>query len=223
MDIKNNVLRHHLRNCYFITGTAYAGKSTLCAMLAEKHGMIHCGENYGLDEILSVADPENQPNVSYMNTKPSWEHFVSRTPEEYESWVEGNARELADFEVAYLLSLPRDKKVIVDTNIPLDLLRQISDYSHVALMLSPLGMSAERFFDRDDPEKQFLLSVIRACPDPEKTLANFKACIARINGPEVYQSYLDSGFFTLVREDDGRDTRQEMLKKLEEHFGLSQE
>ena len=33
MHIENNILKHYLRNCYFITGTAYAGKSTMCAML----------------------------------------------------------------------------------------------------------------------------------------------------------------------------------------------
>ena len=27
MHIENNILKHYLRNCYFITGTAYAGKA----------------------------------------------------------------------------------------------------------------------------------------------------------------------------------------------------
>lgn len=220
MHISNNILKHYLRNCYFINGTAYAGKSTMCAMLAERFGMLHCAENYNLDTILSIADPELQPNVCYMNTKPSWEHFVSRSPEEYAAWIDGNSLELAEFEVAELIRLSSDRKVIVDTNIPCELLRQISDYDHVAIMLSPQSMSAERFFDRDDPEKQFLLSVIEGCPDPEATLKNFRECIARINSPERYDEFLHSGFFTLVREDDGRDTREETLAKLAEHFKL---
>lgn len=28
MKIENNILKHYLKNVYFITGTAYAGKST---------------------------------------------------------------------------------------------------------------------------------------------------------------------------------------------------
>ena len=48
MHIENNILKHYLRNCYFITGTAYAGKSTMCAMLAEKYDMLHYSENYGI-------------------------------------------------------------------------------------------------------------------------------------------------------------------------------
>lgn len=35
MEIADNILKHYLRNCYFINGTAYAGKSTMCALLAE--------------------------------------------------------------------------------------------------------------------------------------------------------------------------------------------
>ena len=220
MNIENNILKHYLRNCYFINGTAYAGKSTMCAMLAQRYDMIHCQENYNLDLILSVADPGRQPNVCYMNTMPSWQHFVSRTPEEYEAWVDGNSRELAGFEVAELIRISSERKVIVDTNIPCELLWQLSDYDHVAIMLSPQAMCAERFFDRTDPEKQFLLSVIQSCPDPEAALRNFQACIARVNSPERYRAFAQSGFFTLTREDSGTDTREEMLSALAAHFNL---
>lgn len=40
MQIENNILKYYLQNVYFITGTAYAGKSTAAKMLAEKYGMI---------------------------------------------------------------------------------------------------------------------------------------------------------------------------------------
>lgn len=155
-----------------------------------------------------------------MNTKPSWEHFVSRTPEEYAAWIDGNNRELAGFEIAELIRLSADRKVIVDTNIPTEILWQISDYDHVAIMLSPQAMSADRFFDREDSEKQFLLSVIENCPNPKDSLENFKNCIAAVNSPEQYEAFLNSGFFTIIRSDDGRDTREEMLAALAAHFHL---
>lgn len=72
MEIANNILKHYLRNCYFIVGTACAGKSTMCKMLAEKHNMLHCEENYNMDVILSVADEDIQPNISYFNRMSSW-------------------------------------------------------------------------------------------------------------------------------------------------------
>ena len=46
MYIENNILRYYLRNVYFITGTAYAGKSTTVRMLADRYDMVFCGENY---------------------------------------------------------------------------------------------------------------------------------------------------------------------------------
>ena len=128
MYIENNILKHHLRNCYFINGTAYAGKSTMVAMLADKYDMIHCGENYGLQEMRAVADPVLQPNLCYTKQMPSWEAFVSRTPAEYEAWVKGNKGELAQFEVAELLRLSASgKRIIVDTNIPLETLKAIAE------------------------------------------------------------------------------------------------
>lgn len=221
MKIENNIIRHYLKDCYFITGTAYAGKSTMCAMLAERFDMIHCVENYNLDTILSIAEPQLQPNICYMNLMPSWEHFVLRTPDEYEAWVNGNASELAEFEAAELIRLSASgKKIIVDTNIPCELLHQISDYDHVAVMLSPQAVSTEHFFDREDEEKQFLLSVIKGCPDPDAALKNFRECIARVNSPERYNEFLNSGFFALIRENAETDTREETLSALAKHFKL---
>ena len=220
MQIANNILRHHLRNCYFINGTAYAGKSTMCAMLAERYGMIHCEENYGLDEILQVATPQEQPNVSYPNTMPSWQHFVLRSPEEYQRWVDGNSAELAQFEVAELIRRSASgQKLIVDTNIPLELLWQISDYDHVAIMLcDPPDITKEKFFDRDDPDKKFMMDRIKECPDPKATLANFNAWATY--HPPVDIDWQHTGFFSITRSDFVNDTREEVLSRLAEHFKL---
>jgi len=82
-------------------------------------------------------------------------------------------------------------------------------------------MSVERFFEREDEEKQFLLSVICSCPDPEKTLDNFKQCIARVNSPERYEAFRNSGFYTLIRQNNMTNTREEMVSALAAHFQLT--
>ena len=220
MELQNNILKHYLQNCYFITGTAYAGKSTMCKMLAEKYGMIHCEENYNMDMILSVVNQENQPNLNYFNSMLSWQEYVSRTPEEFESWFNGVSEEVTGFEIAELIRVSANQKVIVDTNIPCDVLWKISDYEHVAVMLSPQSMSVEQFFNRGDEEKNFLLSEIKKCPDCDKVLQNFKDCIARVNSQARYDKFANSGFFTMVREDIVTDTREEKLIILAKHFGL---
>ena len=73
----------------FINGTAYAGKSTMVAMLAEKYNLIHCGENY--HEIITngIATPAEYPNLCYFETMRNWQEFLNRTPDEYARWIKG--------------------------------------------------------------------------------------------------------------------------------------
>ena len=222
MNMESNILKYYLRNVYFITGTAYAGKSTMVKMLSEKYDMVFCGENYFTEVTDLVADPAIQPDLCYIKNLTDFKDFVTRSPEEYERWIFGTGREAAGFEIAELISRSRDKKVIVDTNIPLDILKEISDYNHLAIMLSPQSMSVERFFDRSDPEKQFILSVIDSCENSEEVMENYRKGLALINSKEHYDEMANSGFFTLVRENTDEDTREKVCEKLAKHFGLKE-
>ena len=220
MKIENNILKHYLKNVYFITGTAYAGKSTTVKMLADRYDMVFCGENYHSRVSDIVATPEAQPDISFLNNLKDWKGFVTRSPEEYERWIYSVGKEAAEFEVAELIAISQDKKVIVDTNIPVDILKEISDYDHVVVMLSPQSMSVERFFDRNDPDKQFILSVIESCENPEAVMENYKRGLELINGTKHHDEYANSGFFTVVRENNGVDTKEGVCDTIARHFGL---
>ena len=220
MKIENNILKHYLKNVYFITGTAYAGKSTTVKMLAERYDMVFCGENYHSKVSDAVATPDAQPDICFLKTLTDWKEFVTRTPEEYERWIYSTSKEAAEFEVAELISISQDRKVIVDTNIPVGILKEISNYNHVAVMLSPLSMSVDRFFDRSDPEKQFLLNVIESCEDSKTVMENYRRGLELINGQKHYDEYANSGFFTVVRQDTQEDTREEICEIIARHFGL---
>lgn len=221
MNISNNILKECFCNVYFINGTAYAGKSTMVRMLAEKHNMIHCGENYHTKLSDRAAVPDQQPNICYFKTMSGWKEFINRTPDEYVKWIEGCSAEASEFEIAELLRLSfSGRKIIVDTNISVVTLREISDYHRVAIMLSPQSMSVERFFDREDEDKQFILSKISESENPQKTMENQKAWIARINNPENFDKFTKSGFYTLYRENADINTKDEVLRELEMHFGL---
>ena len=235
VEISDAIIKHYLRNVLFINGTAYAGKSTMVAMLAQRYDLVHCRENYHFNVTDKLVTPDKYPNLGYFQTMKDWQEFIGRTPEEYEAWIDGSTRELVEFEIAELMHVSAargaspDKRpdagtmrpaVIVDTNLPVDVLWRIADYRQVAIMLSPQSMSVERFFDRSDPEKQFILSKVAEAKDPEEAMRNQREWIARINSRERYDAFAGSGFFTIVREYDGRDTREETLARLAAHFGL---
>ena len=218
MNIENNLLRRLFESVYFITGTAYAGKSTMVRMLAEKHGGVWCRENY-TEDLFGLIDPENQPNLCYFDTMSGWQEFVNRTPEQYEAWLYGCAEEGAGLELIELIRRTEGgRKVFVDTQLSLGTLRAISDDRHVAVMLADPSVSVSRFFDRPDAEKQFIYQRILEAEDPQATMANYRAVLERINSPENYQRMENSGFFVLKR-DDAR-APEETLAILERHFAL---
>jgi hypothetical protein len=220
LPISDNIIKYYLRNVYFITGHGYTGKSTMVKMLAERYDMVHCGENYHLD-----AFPESewsrfqQPVMWFMPGKVGWETWLNMSPEEHWQWVQAGNAECAEIEVMECVRRAAcGKKVIVDTCIPPDVLRVISDYKRVAIMTGDPEVAAKRFFDRDDWEKKMMQEQIKLCKDPEATLANFNAW-------GDYKSPVDfdwehTGFFTYKRTDYESDTREEVLGILARHFGL---
>lgn len=218
IGVESNLLRELLKNVYFLNGTAYAGKSTMVRLLAEKYDGICCGENYH-DELSCLIDPVHQPNLSYFDTMSGWQEFVTRTPEAYDAWIQGSSKEAAELELIKLIQLaPSGKKIFVDTNISVEILREISDYNRVAIMLSPQWMSVDRFFDRPDAEKQFIYRKLLENPNPKWALENYRKILEKINSREYYEKFAASGFFTHLRT--GESTIEGTLSILEQHFNL---
>ena len=98
------------KNVYFITGNAYAGKSTMVKLLAQKYDGIACEENYH-DSLLDGLDAKDFPCLTYTRDLQDWHDFIRRSPQEYKDWIDGgntgknhgaqsrsyNARRPADF------------------------------------------------------------------------------------------------------------------------------
>ena len=220
IQISDNIIRHYLRNVYFINGHSYAGKSTMVRMLAERYDMVHCGENYNDVFQREKLSRWKQPGLCYFDTMSGWEEWLNMTPEEHWNWTQQVSRECVEIEIMELAARAAGgRKVIVDTNMPVEVLREISDYDHVAIMLcDPPDICHTRFFDRDDPDKKFMMEQIKRCPDPEATLRNFNSW-ALYHPPEE-TDWAHTGFFTYTRSDFDRDTREEVLAALARHFKL---
>ena len=205
-------------NAYFINGTAYAGKSTMVKLLAQRHGGVACGENYH-DACPDRLDPAEFPCLTYTRDLQDWHDFIRRSPEEYEAWFDGVSRECETLELRLLPDICRQgRPVFVDTNISPETLKTVAAPGHVLIMLADPDVSVERFFQRPDREKQFLYRLILDEPDPAAAMENYRRGLRRINSRERYDRLLHSGFRVLLR-DDGR-TVEETLRLVEKIFGL---
>ena len=105
IQISDNLIKHYLKNVYFINGHSYAGKSTMVKMLSERYGMIHCGENYHDAFPRDKLSRWKQPGLCYFDTMSGWEEWLSMTPEEHWNWTEQVSRECVEVEILELLRL----------------------------------------------------------------------------------------------------------------------
>ena len=212
-------MKDYFENAYFITGLAYAGKSTMVKHLAEKHGGIQCEENYH-DRLLDGLDSKEFPCLTYTRDLKDWHDFIRRTPEEYLAWIDGVAKECEILELRLLRDIcAQGRPVFVDTNISLGTLREITPHDHVLVMLADPMISVNRFFERPDREKQFLYKLIMEESDPEKALENYRQGLMLINSKERYDRFLNAGF-NVIKRDDSRSIEQ-TISLAEKAFGIT--
>lgn len=220
---KNNIeyLKNQFKNVYFIIGTAYAGKSTMIKMLSEYYDGIMCEENYTMKVFKEYGvNPIDHPNLCYTDNH-SMEEFVSRTADDYYNWLRSNEIEVTPIEIGELLKLTSkypDKKIFVDTSIPMEILKIISDYKHVAVMVCEPTMSVNRFFDRPDYEKNIIFKAIKNSENPDATMINFRQCIEKNNSKDRYDYFLNSGFYVFKRDD--KLTLEQTRDTIAQHFKL---
>lgn len=208
----------YLENAYFIIGTSYAGKSVTVKGLARKYDGIACEENYH-DALLDGLDAKEFPCLTYTRDLQDWHDFIRRSPQEYKDWIDGAKKECEILELRMLPEIcAQGRPVFVDTNISVKTLRTITPPDHVLVMLSDPQISIRRFFDRPDPEKQFLYRLILEEPDPEKAMENYRQGLTLICSQESYDELLNSGFHVIFR-DENRSIEQ-TLELAAEAFGL---
>lgn len=107
----------------------------------------------------------------------------------------------------------------MDTNIPIEILHEVSDENHVLIMLADPNISVQRFFERPDKEKQFLYQLLLKEDNPEDAMINFRECLKRINSQERYMMFQKSGFKVITR--DEKRSIEETLSLVEEKLDLN--
>jgi hypothetical protein len=225
MNIANNILKHNLKNVYFLAGTALAGKTTMAKILAEKYGFIRFNDNWHEDnfiEFKSICDKKYQPQTIERDKKHSgitdWDAYFNRSVDEIlaDEPDYGLNDEYTEFAIIELIKLSRNNKVIADISTPIKLLAEISDYSRIACMLtSPELVTTVNYGSRTD-HKEYL-EWFMSMNEPEKKIAKQDE-LFRIGVEETFEEVRKYNLFSIVRTEES--TVENTLKMLEKHFGL---
>ena len=212
MNIADNILKHHLKNVLFVSGTAYGGKTTMAKLIEEKHGILRYRQSARFDEHLAYANKHYQPAMCY--ERRDWQSFFNRPADEYAKWLKDGIAEQAEMTIIDLIKLSQNQRVIADVHIPLEDLKHIAEYDQVVLLIAEPEMIVENYFNRED--KQEIYECIMSMPHPQETLENVKNALRTASIP--LEEFYRSGFKCIVR-DDNRSIEQ-TFREIEKHFHL---
>jgi len=165
MYIANNIIKHNLRNVYFLNGTALAGKTTMASELSKKYGLVHFNDNWHEERFMvyrSICNEKYQPQSTKKKEIVDWEAYFGRSVEEFlaDTGEYGEYDEYIEFMIIELIKLSQNNKVIADIGIPIKTLTEISEYNRIACMLaSPELVTCENYGKRDD-HKEFLQCIL---------------------------------------------------------------
>ena len=220
MTIANNILKHSLKNVYFLMGTACGGKTTMAKEISRKYGFIHFNDNWNEDNFKvwqSIIDERYQPNAT-KRKEIDWEQYFSRSVEEFLTDKNDNhgTNEQLEFSIIELVKLSQDKKVIADIWIEdWDFLMEISDCSRIACLLAPGELIIRDYYDRAD-HKDFT-DCIKSLKESEKKFETQNE-LFRIGAREMAEKAEKYGLFSIVRSE--KSTVGNALLLLEKHFNL---
>ena len=220
MHIANNILKHNLKNVYFLTGTAMAGKTTMSQELSRKYGFIHFNDNWHEDNFKvwqSIIDEKYQKNASKRQAVTDWEAHFSQSVEEFLAAGDYNGYdEYLEYAVIELIKLSQGNRVVADVLFPTELLVEIADYNQIVCMLaSPELVNCRTYGARED-HKEFLQCLL-SLKEPEKKIA-VQDELFRINAEKAHEDARKYNLFSIVRTEGS--TVEGTLKMLEEHFRL---
>ena len=227
MNIANNILKHSLKNVYFLTGTALAGKTTMTKELAEKHGFTAFHENYNEEPFKvfeAICEEKYQPQKVKRDSrhkkdeKYDWDAHFNRSAEEIlaDRPEYGLNDEFMEFVMIELIKLSQNNKVIADVCAPMELLVEISDYNRIACLLaSPDLVTTINYGSRDDHRSY--LEWMMSLNEPDKKIAKQDE-LFRIDTEKIYEESRKYGLFNIVRTEES--TIENTLRLLEKHFNL---
>lgn len=214
MNIENNILRHYLKNVYFISGNACGGKTTMSRLLAQKHGLLLYDMDAVYDSHRAIADPLHQPETCY-HMRDHHEQWT-RPVEEQARWTLASIREQTEMVLLDLIRLSADRPVVADVLFSPHYTREIIADDHIIFLTVDKSFIRKNYFDR--LEKRDFYQFVKAQPLAALYFENIFQSLELVNDLEQ-QAMRQTGFRMLERT--VQSTAESALRQIEEHFGLN--
>jgi len=214
MELPDNILRHYLRNTYFITGGLCGGKTTISTYLAQKYGVALYNWDEKYSEHKAISDPVYQPEMH--RHYDDWEAYFSRPPSEWAASLERSIREHVLIAIVDLIHQASDEIMIVDGVFPYEILERISVPERCVFLYATMEVIRRDNFRRED--KQDMLACIMRLNNPEQAKENVFRASELVYVKDM--EHVRNGPFTYYIRDVDTD-HEKMIQDIETHFHFS--
>lgn len=214
MKIENNILKHYLKNVYWIGGTACAGKTTMSRTLAEKYNFYHYNADEMYQHYRKIAVPERQPYMCkhFEDLKA----YFSQPLDEYMHFLEMINRESFGMLLLDIIKISENQTVIVEGHYPPELMKELASHDRIAFMMTDEKHIRKDYFDRED--KICMLNAIRDAGN--EMLLNHVLDVVVKSAASQVESGIKHGYKTFERNETS--TVESTLEALEKHFKLDE-
>jgi hypothetical protein len=214
MNLPDNIIKHHLSDVYFISGSACGGKSTIARYISAKYMLTA----YSLDEKYphhkALSDPQNQPSMN--RNFSSWDAYFYRPPAEYADSLRQSMEEQAAIAIVELLSMAEGRRIVVDGAFPCHMLQRIAAPDRVVFLLAEIDAIRHDYLNRAD--KADMARCLAGLKDAEQSTQNMFRAIEYDLARER-EAVQASGFKWFLRQ---KHTDWDAIRSgVEQHFGLS--
>ena len=182
-------------------------------LLAEKHHLYCYDMDERYDRHRAITDERHQPDTCY-HMKDFHEQWM-RPVEEQARWNINSIKEQTEMVLLDLMEVSQNRKVVADVLYSPVYTREIIDYHQIIFLTVNKKEIRDCYFNRS--EKQDFYEFVKRKALADIYFENIFQGLELTNELE-HRMMKESGF--LVYERDRKDTKAELLKTMEKHFGL---
>ncbi|MDN3240577.1 AAA family ATPase [Glycomyces tritici] len=214
----DSALRKRLRHVYWIGGGSGAGKSTVAAALADRHGLRLFGTDEAMPDHARRTTAQDAPRLHEFIAMSMDERWLDRSPEvmfETFHWFRGEGFHLI---VEDLLAMPADQGIVVEgfRLLPALVAPLLADRRRAVWLLPSPDFRAHAVLKRAKATRS--PGFLAQTSDPERAGRNL-AARERYFVERLREETRDLGLEALTV--DAAVSETESVRRVGEHFGLS--